>query len=82
MTASQHREIKKRKVVWFITGGSTGFGPALAHSLLARGNSVAVTARDPESIADLGSAVNGLTLCGPKVDRRLRNRLWRSSRFS
>lgn len=39
--------------VWFITGCSTGFGRALALEALERGDHVAVTARDTESISDL-----------------------------
>jgi NAD(P)-dependent dehydrogenase (short-subunit alcohol dehydrogenase family) len=38
---------------WFITGCSTGFGRALAELLLERGENVAVSARRPETIADL-----------------------------
>lgn len=38
---------------WFITGCSTGLGRALARAVLARGWRAAVTARDPEQVADL-----------------------------
>jgi len=38
---------------WFITGCSTGFGRALAELALARGDRVAVTARDPDKVADI-----------------------------
>lgn len=38
---------------WLITGCSTGFGRELAREALARGHRVAVTARRPESVADL-----------------------------
>jgi NAD(P)-dependent dehydrogenase (short-subunit alcohol dehydrogenase family) len=41
------------KPVWFITGCSTGFGRELATILLARGDRVVVTARDPAKIADI-----------------------------
>ncbi|WKB36330.1 oxidoreductase [Terrilactibacillus sp. S3-3] len=41
------------KKVWFVTGTSTGFGHALAKELIDRGYPVAVTARQPEQIADL-----------------------------
>ena len=41
--------------VWFITGCSTGFGRALAQRVLARGWRVVATARNPASLADLGS---------------------------
>ena len=39
--------------VWFITGCSTGFGRELAKLVLARGWKAAVTARRPESLAEL-----------------------------
>jgi NAD(P)-dependent dehydrogenase (short-subunit alcohol dehydrogenase family) len=38
---------------WFITGSSSGFGRALAEQALARGDGVALTARDPSKVADL-----------------------------
>ncbi|MEA5365367.1 oxidoreductase [Amycolatopsis sp., V23-08] len=38
---------------WFITGCSTGLGRALATHVLDRGWRAAVTARDPETVADL-----------------------------
>lgn len=38
---------------WLITGCSTGLGRALAAAVLDRGWNAAVTARDPESLADL-----------------------------
>jgi NAD(P)-dependent dehydrogenase (short-subunit alcohol dehydrogenase family) len=38
---------------WFITGSSAGFGRLLAETLLARGESVVATARDPQGVADL-----------------------------
>lgn len=44
----------KASPVWFITGCSTGFGRALAESVLARGGRVVATARDAERVADLG----------------------------
>jgi NAD(P)-dependent dehydrogenase (short-subunit alcohol dehydrogenase family) len=39
--------------VWFITGCSTGLGRALAEAVLERGDSAAVTARDPRAVADI-----------------------------
>jgi len=39
--------------VWFITGSSRGFGRVWAHAALERGDNVAATARNRESIADL-----------------------------
>lgn len=42
--------------VWFITGCSTGLGRALATHVLNRGWRAAVTARDPQTVADLVDA--------------------------
>ncbi|RVA86858.1 short-chain dehydrogenase/reductase, partial [Mesorhizobium sp. M7A.F.Ca.CA.004.02.1.1] len=39
--------------VWFITGSSKGFGRVWAEAALARGDSVAATARDAGTLADL-----------------------------
>lgn len=39
--------------VWFITGCSTGFGRALAKAVLASGDAVVVTARNPDDIRDI-----------------------------
>jgi NAD(P)-dependent dehydrogenase (short-subunit alcohol dehydrogenase family) len=41
---------------WFITGASRGFGHAWAAAALARGDRVAATARDPETLRDLTGA--------------------------
>ena len=41
--------------VWFVTGSSAGLGRALVTELLARGETVAATARDPGALADLRS---------------------------
>lgn len=38
---------------WFITGCSSGFGRLLAEQVLAQGDRVAATARNPSTIADL-----------------------------
>jgi NAD(P)-dependent dehydrogenase (short-subunit alcohol dehydrogenase family) len=38
---------------WLITGASAGFGRTFAEVLLAQGDRVVATARDPESVADL-----------------------------
>lgn len=40
--------------VWFITGASRGFGRIWAEAALARGDKVAVTARNVANVADLG----------------------------
>ena len=42
--------------VWFITGASRGFGRIWAEAALKRGDKVAATARNPDSIADLKDA--------------------------
>lgn len=39
--------------VWFITGCSSGFGRELARTVLANGDHVVVTARDPRKVEDL-----------------------------
>lgn len=39
--------------VWFITGASTGLRRALAEAVLAAGDRVLATARDPASLDDL-----------------------------
>ena len=41
---------------WFITGCSTGLGRSLADAVLKAGHDAAVTARDPDTIADLVAA--------------------------
>lgn len=46
--------------VWLITGCSTGFGRELARILLQRGHSVVVTARNPATLDEFGSAENAL----------------------
>jgi NAD(P)-dependent dehydrogenase (short-subunit alcohol dehydrogenase family) len=49
--------------VWFITGASRGFGVLMARGALARGDSVAATARNPQAIIDaLGEHPNLLAL--------------------
>nr|WP_315255828.1 oxidoreductase [uncultured Duganella sp.] len=49
--------------VWFITGASRGFGLLTAQKALARGDLVAATARDPQSVtAALGEHPNLLAL--------------------
>jgi NAD(P)-dependent dehydrogenase (short-subunit alcohol dehydrogenase family) len=40
---------------WFVTGSSAGLGRALVTELLARGETVAATARNPDALADLRS---------------------------
>lgn len=43
--------------VWFITGSSRGFGRELVRAALDTGDAVAATARRPEQLADLATAV-------------------------
>ena len=50
------------KPVWFITGCSTGFGRELAQHLLDAGYRTVVTARNPDSLKDLGARENALVL--------------------
>jgi NAD(P)-dependent dehydrogenase (short-subunit alcohol dehydrogenase family) len=44
---------EQQRLVWLVTGCSTGLGRALAKTLLRRGQQVAATARDPAAIADI-----------------------------
>ncbi len=46
-------KLEKMKKVWLITGCSTGFGRALALEVLAKGESVVVTARNTNDIQDI-----------------------------
>jgi len=39
--------------VWFVTGGSSGFGHAICKEVLARGDRLVVTGRDPEALQPL-----------------------------
>ncbi len=48
--------------VWFLTGASKGFGRIWAKAALERGDSVAATARDTDSLADLLEAYGKLIL--------------------
>lgn len=54
---------------WLITGCSSGLGRALAERVLDRGDRVVVTARRPESIADLAARENALGLPLDVTDR-------------
>ena len=47
---------------WFITGCSTGLGRALAQAVLANGWNAVVTARNPQSIADVAADRAGSAL--------------------
>ncbi|KWV33641.1 SDR family oxidoreductase [Micromonospora rifamycinica] len=52
---------------WLVTGSSAGLGRALVTELLARGETVAATARDPQALSDLRPAVSG-TLWTARLD--------------
>ena len=56
---------------WLITGCSTGFGRDLAIAVLGRGDRVAVTARDPDTVRDLvhGRAGQAVALALDVTDR-------------
>lgn len=41
--------------VWLVTGCSSGFGLAIAQAVIARGDTLVATARDPASLAELQS---------------------------
>ncbi|WP_245877836.1 SDR family NAD(P)-dependent oxidoreductase [Spirosoma fluviale] len=41
--------------IWFITGSSRGLGRNLTEALLAKGDAVAATARNPNQLADLAA---------------------------
>ncbi len=45
--------MNEQNKVWFVTGTSTGFGRSLAEALIAGGERVVVTARDPGTLSDL-----------------------------
>ena len=45
--------MNKPSKVWFVTGTSSGFGRSIAEELIARGERVVASARDPRSLSDL-----------------------------
>ena len=49
-------ELNKKDRVWLITGCSTGIGREIANLVLASGQRAAVTARNPDAVADLVAA--------------------------
>jgi NAD(P)-dependent dehydrogenase (short-subunit alcohol dehydrogenase family) len=53
--------------IWFITGSSRGFGRQFAQAALERGDKVAATARNTDSLADLVSA-HGAAILPLKLD--------------
>jgi NAD(P)-dependent dehydrogenase (short-subunit alcohol dehydrogenase family) len=52
----------KKPRVWFITGCSSGFGRALAETVLEQGETVVLTARNPQQIKDLAASFPDRTL--------------------
>jgi len=48
MATTNEKSAITEKLVWFITGCSTGFGRELAKHVLERGYPTVVTARNPE----------------------------------
>ncbi len=59
--------------VWFITGSSRGLGRAIAEAVLAHGDQLVATARQPEQLADLrehyGNQVRTVALDVRRVDQ-------------
>jgi NAD(P)-dependent dehydrogenase (short-subunit alcohol dehydrogenase family) len=53
------REMEK---IWFITGSSRGLGRSLTTAVLAKGDKVAATARNPEQLQDLADEYPGQIL--------------------
>ncbi|HEY4112000.1 oxidoreductase [Puia sp.] len=51
--------------IWFITGSSRGLGRSLTEAVLAAGDKVAATARDPKQLASLESQYPGQLLALP-----------------
>jgi len=60
---------EQSKLVWLVTGCSTGFGRALAEHLLDQGHSVIVTARKTKSVDDLADRGDALILPLDVTDR-------------
>jgi NAD(P)-dependent dehydrogenase (short-subunit alcohol dehydrogenase family) len=58
METSSNQETR----VWFITGCSSGFGQALAETVLERGERVVLTARNPHQVKDLAASFPNRTL--------------------
>ena len=51
--------------IWFITGCSTGFGRELAEQVLARGERVVLTARNPEQLQEIAAKYPDTALALP-----------------
>jgi NAD(P)-dependent dehydrogenase (short-subunit alcohol dehydrogenase family) len=62
MTTKNRNKANTGKLVWFITGCSTGFGRELATQTLERGFRTVVTARKPVQVEDLAAKGEALVL--------------------
>ncbi|MBD2592912.1 SDR family NAD(P)-dependent oxidoreductase [Nostoc spongiaeforme FACHB-130] len=54
--------MEKQTRIWFITGCSSGFGRALAETVLEKGEIVVLTARNPQKLEDLAASFPEQTL--------------------
>jgi NAD(P)-dependent dehydrogenase (short-subunit alcohol dehydrogenase family) len=62
MATTNDKSAITEKLVWLITGCSTGFGRELAKHVLERGYPTVVTARNPEDVKDLAAKGDALVL--------------------
>ena len=69
MATTNEKSAITEKLVWFITGCSTGFGRELAKHVLQRGYPTVVTARNPEDVKDLAAVGDALVLKLDVTDR-------------
>lgn len=54
MSSAPHQE--KGRLVWLVTGTSSGFGAQFVHAILARGDKVIATARNLQKVRHLEAA--------------------------
>jgi len=64
---------RTNKLVWLITGCSTGFGRALAEHLLAEEHSVVITARKEAAVADIADRGDAFIVPLDVTDRAWRD---------
>jgi NAD(P)-dependent dehydrogenase (short-subunit alcohol dehydrogenase family) len=69
MATTNEKSAITEKLVWFITGCSTGFGRELAKHVLERGYPTVVTARNPDDVKDLAAMGDALVLKLDVTDR-------------
>ncbi len=63
--------MNKHSKVWFVTGSSSGFGRSIVEDLVARGERVVATARDPDTLSALvASAPERVLALGLDVTKR------------